>query len=589
MRKILGLVLCAFLVLAQTFSVRTTASAAGTTAVSLGKTTMAAAGAVRAFPGAQGYGAYATGGRGGEVYEVTNLNDSGPGSLRDAVSQPNRTVVFRVSGTIELQRELTIASNITIAGQTAPGGGITVKGYPTSIRGSNVIVRYIRFRLGSENGIRSDSLDINYANNVIIDHCSISWGVDENFSAYDNNNVTVQWCMITEGLNNVNHSCGGLWGPTSSYHHNLFAHNKTRNPKLGYLAGEALDFRNNVLYNWGEMSVYTGTQGTINIINNYYKPGPSTKSSVASTIVDPDPTNQIYVSGNYVYGNPAVTANNWLGVTGDCIRVYSPFDVPAVTTHTAQEAYNLVLAEAGASRPMRDAVDTRIINEIINGTGSIINTENDVGGYPVLNSTTPPTDSDHDGMPDDWERANGLNPYNPEDRNYDADGDGYTNLEEYLNSLAHPGLEDPPEEYDPEPVFYFDFGPGNLASGYTKVTRTTMYSPVTGYGLVGSGIDERNRSGPNDLLRDFVVANQFEFRADIPNGNYTVTIYSGDQIATQAPFNVTAEGVLVLQNVSAASGQFAVRSFNVTVTDGQLNVEFSGNTVRLNALEIDPL
>lgn len=394
---------------------------------------------IPAFPGAEGYGAYASGGRGGEVYEVTNLNDSGPGSLRDAVSQPNRTVVFRVSGTINLKSALRIKGNITIAGQTAPGEGICVKGYPTIIDGDNVIIRYMRFRLGDENGLKSDSLDINGRQNIILDHCSLSWGVDEILSAYGNSNVTIQWCMITEGLNNTNHSCGGLWGPRSSYHHNIIASNKTRNPKFAYLDNDIVDFRNNVIYNWGEMSCYTGSNGSINIVANYFKPGPSTLSDVGTTIVEPEPTCSIYCADNYFYGSPEVTTDNWKGVAGECIKSNAPHEVPPVTTYPAEQAYYVVLAKAGASLPVRDAVDKRIIEDIINGTGSIILSQDDVGGYPELKSAEPPVDSDHDGMPDEWEIMMGLNPEDPSDRNGDMDGDGYTNLEDYINSLTHNG------------------------------------------------------------------------------------------------------------------------------------------------------
>lgn len=397
---------------------------------------------IPAFPGAEGYGAYATGGRGGEVYEVTNLNDSGEGSLRDAVSKPNRIVIFRVSGTIHLKSPLRIQGNITIAGQTAPGDGICVSGYPTIVEGDNVIIRYMRFRLGDQNSLQSDSFNINNVENVIVDHCSFSWGVDENVSVYNNKNVTIQWCIISEGLNRINHSCGGLWGPRSSYHHNLFVHNKTRNPKLAYLDGDKVDFRNNVIYNWGEMSVYTGSQGLINIVGNYYKPGPSTISNI-TTIVQTEPTVQLYCADNYFYGFPEITEDNWKGVKGECIRVDTPFDVPPVTTHTAEQAYRLVLAEAGASLPTRDAVDKRIIEDVINGTGSIILSQEDVGGYPLLRSTTPPIDSDHDGMPDEWEITMGLDPYDPSDRNGDIFGYGYTNVEYYINSLAHDSQHKP--------------------------------------------------------------------------------------------------------------------------------------------------
>lgn len=397
---------------------------------------------VPAFPGAEGRGAMATGGRGGEVYIVTNLKDRGPGSLREAVSQPNRTVVFAISGTIELESQLRTAANITIAGQTAPGDGITVADYPSLIGGSNSIVRYLRFRLGDRRGLTSsDALNIaQNVSNVILDHCSVSWGTDEVFSSYDNSNITVQYCLFGEGLNWVNHSAVGLWGPRATYHHNLIYSNKTRHPKLAYL-GDIVDFNNNVIYNWRERSVYTGSQGRINFIANYFKPGPESQGSSRGTLVLPEGDDvRIYIEGNVLEGNPAVTADNWKGVTGSALRMKEPYPSVPMTIHTAEEAYELVLAHAGASLPKRDAVDTRVISDVINGTGKVILRQSEVGGFPIMNSVLAPKDSDQDGMPDLWEIYHGLDPFDAADGNLDRDDDGYTNLEEYLNALTveHP-------------------------------------------------------------------------------------------------------------------------------------------------------
>lgn len=394
-----------------------------------------------AFPGAEGRGAFATGGRGGEVYIVTNLNDSGPGSLRDAVSKSNRIVVFAVSGNIDLKSELRIPSNITIAGQTAPGDGITVRDYPVAVYGSNVIIRHMRFRLGDRNNlIRSDAFNIMPgASNVIVDHCSISWGVDEVLSTYDNQNITVQWCLIGEGLNLVNHSCSGLWGPRASYHHNLIYSSKTRNPKFAYLGGgidDVVDFRNNVIYNWWEMSTYTDSQGRINMVGNYFKPGPSTDSGVRDILIDPDSTVRLYLEDNYLVGNSEVTADNWLGVKSACHRVDEPFPAPAVTTVSPKEAFELVIKGAGATVPARDSVDRRAIEDLLNGTGRIIHRQGEVGGWPELFAVQAPVDSDADGMPDMWEIYYGLDPFDPADCNEDRDGDGYTNIEEYINALT---------------------------------------------------------------------------------------------------------------------------------------------------------
>jgi len=418
---------------------------------------------IPAFPGAEGFGAYTTGGRIGDVYEVTNLNDSGSGSLREGVKRSNVTIVFKVSGYIDLKSTLKITgNNITIAGQTAPGDGICIRGYPTIIKGNNIMIRYLRFRLGDINSIKSDALDINDCRNIIIDHCSISWGADECASMYGNENVTVQWCMIGEGLDYMGHSCGGLWGGNSSYHHNLIYHNKTRNPKFAYTyENDITDYRNNVIYNWGEMSTYCSPTGKVNIINNYFKYGPSTQSEKPdqrNTIVYSEyNTKELYVNGNFVFGYPDVTQDNSLGVKGTPKLVDDEFPVPPVTTHTAEEAYELVLQYAGASK-LRDAVDERVVNDVKNNTGHIIKRQSEVGGFPVLEGGEPFDDSDHDGMPDEWEKANGLDPDNPEDRNGDNDFDGYTNLEEYLNSLVNQPFEEiPPDTIEPGI-------PGNLSA-----------------------------------------------------------------------------------------------------------------------------
>ena len=391
-----------------------------------------------AFPGAEGFGAYATGGRGGSVYEVTNLNNSGAGSLRDAVSQGHRTVVFRVSGDIELHSALKIAGNITIAGQTAPGDGICVRDYPTIVDGYNVIIRYMRFRLGDKHGLKSDAFNINAEKNVILDHCSISWGGDECASWYGNENVTIQWCIIGEGLDYLGHSMGGLWGGQSTYHHNLIHTCGSRHPKFAYTYdGDITDHRNNVIYNWDYESAYCSPTGRVNIVANYYKSGPATNVSVKSRIVYSEySTKRLHVADNYVVGYPGITADNWSGgVHGQYIRHDDAFPAPVISQQDAETAYQLVLDRAGASI-VRDSVDVRVINNVMNNTGQIIDRPSDVGGWPVLVSLDPPVDTDHDGMPDAYETENQLDMNNPDDRNDDANNDGFTNLEDYLNSLV---------------------------------------------------------------------------------------------------------------------------------------------------------
>jgi hypothetical protein len=414
-----------------------------------------------AFPGAEGFGRFTTGGRGGTIIEVTNLNDNGIGSLRAAIESIGaRTVVFRISGMIELQSELQLANgDITIAGQTAPCDGICLKNYPLIIAADNVIIRYLRIRPGDEKKFEGDAISCIGNRNIIIDHCSFSWGIDEVASFYDNENSTVQWCLISESLNHSfhhkgDHGYGGIWGGKgASFHHNLLAHHSSRNPRFNGSrthhdpAKEIVDFRNNVIFNWGFNNSYGGESGNQNLVGNYYKYGPASKHK--NRIVEPwDANGKWYVADNFVYGFPMITANNWAGgVQGNFVehaRVDSPHAVAPVVTHCSEQAYELVLANVGAILPKRDSIDIRIIEEVKTGTATyggiwgagsgIIDSQTQVGGYPKYNSTPALKDTDHDGMPDDWEIARGLNASNPVDRNGDRDGDGYTNLEEYLNS-----------------------------------------------------------------------------------------------------------------------------------------------------------
>lgn len=417
-----------------------------------------------AFPTAEGFGKYTIGGRGGRVIEVTNLNDSGPGSLRAACeAEGPRTVVFRVSGTIPLESEIEIEHPyITIAGQTAPGDGICVKNYQVKVDTDHVIIRYMRFRPGDERGIEQDAFG-GEGDHIIIDHCSVSWGVDETLSFNKASNLTVQWCLVSESLyrsvhKKGDHGYGGLWGgPGGSFHHNALVHHSSRNPRAsGNENSGLLDFRNTVIYNWGFNSAYGGELWPRNWVNNYYKPGPATRESVKRRIfVQKDPRGKMYAAGNVMHGYPEVTADNWgkgidfhpEGEASEAtLRVDQEFVVAPVTTDTAEVAFNRVLAGVGASLA-RDAVDARIVEEMRTGTAQygksfdgggngIIDSQKDVGGWPELKSAPAPEDRDRDGMPDAWERERGLNPDDPADGAMDRDGDGYTNLEEYLNTLA---------------------------------------------------------------------------------------------------------------------------------------------------------
>lgn len=413
-----------------------------------------------AFPGAEGFGRFTSGGRGGRVLAVTNLNDSGAGSLRAAVTARGaRTIVFHVSGTIALRSALRIKNgDLTIAGQTAPGDGICLKDHPLVIAADNVIIRFLRIRLGDVNRLQEDAVSCLGQRNIILDHCSMSWGIDEVASFYDNENATVQWCLISESLNDSYHRKGkhgyaGIWGGKgATFHHNLLAHNSNRNPRFngsrthGVPEKELVDFRNNVIYNWGENSAYGGEAGKHNLVANYYKSGPAT-GHTKNRIVEPyDKKGKWYVADNFVHGFPEVTADNWAGVQGKFAalgKVNTPHPFAPVVTHSAEEAFALVLASAGALLPKRDTVDARIVEEVRTGTAKfgknglgLIDSQNQIGGWPVLHSAPARQDQDRDGMADKWERRHGLDPTNPDDRNGDFDGDGYTNLEKYLNTLA---------------------------------------------------------------------------------------------------------------------------------------------------------
>ena len=415
---------------------------------------------------------------------MTNLNDKGPGSLRAAIqSNGPRIVIFSVSGTIALNSTLNIRNPfITIAGQTAPGDGICIRNFALVIQADQVIIRYMRLRLGDESGGQSDAMSALRQKHIIIDHCSASWSEDETMSVYWCDSTTVQWCLIGESLYESTHmkgahGYGAIWGgQNSSYHHNLFAHHSSRNPRFARGAGNT-DFRNNVIYNWGFNSAYggeandldrDGPSSTINVVANYFKPGPATRPKVASRILNPTTENgpdgygKWFVAENVVVGSPGITNDNWtLGVQGvdesvkKQIRSDAAFPSVPINQQTAEEAYRQVLKRAGATLPGRDAVDARIIRDVETGTATyegkayrenqslpstapitgIIDSQNDVGGWPTLNSPQAPPDSDHDGMPDAWEIAHGLNPYDPGDGAKAGEG-GYTNVEVYLNAIT---------------------------------------------------------------------------------------------------------------------------------------------------------
>lgn len=432
-----------------------------------------------AFPGAEGYGKLATGGRGGRVIKVTNLNDSGPGSLRAALTEPGkRIIVFEVSGNIILQSRLQLRNgDVTIAGQTAPGDGICIQNYELNIAADNVIIRYMRFRMGDLASNEQDAVWGRYNQQLILDHCSMSWSIDECASFYANKNFTMQWCILSESLNKSvhekdDHGYGAIWGGSAAtFHHNLLAHHNSRNPRFdgGHRSGtgsspfgiDKVDYRNNVIYNWMGNSAYGGENGEYNIVNNYYKPGPATPSSRnrrimqvsmdASTVTYGPGYGTFYIAGNYVHGNTTVTTDNWSGgvdyasgITQAMVQKNTAFTSEAITFHTAQQAFEAVLLYGGASFK-RDAIDTRVCNEVKAGTATyngsktgfkgIIDSQTDVGSWPVLQSLAALRDTDGDGMPDEWEIANKLDPNKPNANGREL-STGYDNIEVYINSLV---------------------------------------------------------------------------------------------------------------------------------------------------------
>lgn len=461
-----------------------------------------------AFPGAEGHGRYTTGGRGGTVRHVTNLSGKDiEGSFRRAVGYANSIVVFDVAGVIELETDVTFKDNITILGQTAPAPGITLR-YRTIQPGNNNIIRFIRIRRGEEKNINdgADAIWQRQKHDIILDHCSFSWSIDEVASFYDNRDFTMQWCSVAEALANPGHSkgehCyGGIWGgKQASFHHNMIAHVQNRAPRLngarygwqGYdktkyantIKAEIVDLRNCVMYNWGQGNgAYAGQGGYHNIVNNYYKAGPATKNKTRvfqcghtnndkddnGKAIDPEGKHiygHFYINGNYVTAASSPANYDWNGVIvddgnntiKDTIKLSEPVITGDITTHSAQVAYERVLQNVGASL-YRDAVDSRHVEEAQNGTttytgsatkqgdGStithqpgIIDFVKDQGTYTLETATRPEGfDTDGDGIPNDWEIANGLNPNDANDgklKTLDTEKGWYTNLEVYANSLV---------------------------------------------------------------------------------------------------------------------------------------------------------
>jgi formylglycine-generating enzyme required for sulfatase activity len=423
-----------------------------------------------AFPEAQGFGAFTKGGRGGEVFIVTSTEDYDvdesviEGSFREAIeADMPRTVVFEVSGTVALKRPLIIKDPyITIAGQTAPGDGICIRDYSLLVWADEAIIRYLRVRIGDVHRLETDAINIGSvvdnsgqiedipSSNVIVDHCSAGWATDEIFTI-GSERTTVQWSIISECLYKSFHPKGGhsmgsiIRGSHGgiSMLHNIYIHNNSRNPKLGsdgVSPGAVFDVRNNIFYNWGSTPGYSNDDEhvRINLVGNYYKPGPSTHSSQKIVYRVASELNSIYVADNYHTNNVVGTLNNEHLIAikpadGTINIVAAAFPYPSMKNRTGEEIYDAVLDGAGATLPERDPVDERLVSEIRTGTGSIIHSQKDVEGWPDYRSSKAPVDKDRDGMADKWERTHGLNANDSNDHRKDADKDGYTNLEEYLN------------------------------------------------------------------------------------------------------------------------------------------------------------
>ena len=591
---------------------------------------------VPSFPGAQGYGMYVTGGRGGAVYHVTTLEDTGEkGSFRYACNQKGaRTIVFDVSGTIFLKSQLDLNNgNVTIAGQTAPGDGICIADWPFVIKGPNVIMRYLRFRCGNryvsrtdgDGGHEGDGLGGFDGSNIIIDHCTVSWSIDECLAVYGNRNTTVQWCMAYQSLRESGHSKGAhgygamMGGGRTTYHHNLIAHHDSRTPRYVFRSGDdtskehPTDWRNNVVYNWGGNGAYGGEEMCINIVNNYYKPGPLTekrdigyqKRILATShgthyVKDAQGNNTDevaeYVWGHYyVAGNKNttwadVTNNNWtVGVinqisdgaeygwnatTRDTIKAEAAMPFALVTTHTPEKAFEKVVAYAGASYH-RDALDKIIADDVKSGTAhftganetdrpGIIDSQDEAktdgdDAWPKLASTAAPVDTDGDGMPDAWETANGLDP------NDAADGakvaaNGYTNLENYINSLVA------------------DITEAQYAEGETTGEDIATTGPLS-----PSAIDGTNAiTLPTDEYFDLSKATQTGGSIKEVNGMETIDDVRNGQYWSFV-INNTQEQAYTISFLAAAKNSEPSLVLEVTDGDGTINwtgtvpVENTGN------------
>ena len=572
---------------------------------------------IAAFPGAEGGGMYATGGRGGDVYTVTNLEDYKQdetpieGSLRYGVETAGegRIIVFNVGGTINLKRTLTFKNkkNITLAGQTAPGDGITIAGYDTNISNSeNLIIRYLRFRPGAANVYSGgDSMDALWGRDndtFIIDHCSFSWNTDETLSTYRGKNGTVQWCIISESLTvsghtKGRHGYGGIFGGDNTvFQYNLIANHTSRSPRIGGGSmGDptkdggsmaTLQISNNVVYNWGYLPCYGGGFTNTNYVNNYLKAGIGTRDDVAEQIIrfgEAGKTGSFYVAGNVVEGNDELTKDNQKGVSnagqtsGSTIttQVFSTIIAPAfeqITLTSAENCYNQVLNRAGATFPERDAIDARVVSETINDTGFYINTEDEVGGYCTdFSEREEGFDTDKDGIADAWEKENGLNPNDSTDSTK-IDASGYSYIELYINSLVE-GTQS--KDYAaPNPTASMDLANNTQVSEGTAVTVNVKAEANNG----GSIAKVEFYNGSELVGTDETAPYSYEY-ANLTDGTYSISARAYDNAgnATQ-----TTSAKLHVNSV-ADSGDWTSKDIGTTnikgsssIVDGVLTVKGTG-------------
>ncbi len=562
---------------------------------------------ILAFPGAEGGGRYTSGGRKGEVFIVTTLEDNGndkepiPGSLRDAVSQDDRFIVFDVAGVIDLQSTLNLRKrkNITIAGQSAPGDGITIAGFETNMSDSeNVIIRHLRFRPGVKNVLSSDSMDAIWGRsmrNVMIDHLSTSWGTDETMSLYRAENMTVQWSLISESLTMSGHTKGRhgygaiMGGVNTTYHHNLLSTHTSRMPRFGGGTVEAddndhvgtFDFRNNAIYNWGFNNTYGGGRANSNMVNNYLKAGPGTREEVANQIInagEKDKPGNFYVNGNVLEGNPEVSADNSLGITyGGGAKEFTNFsevEFPmdgttpeALQTTSAEVAYAEVLEKAGATAPKQDAVDGRLKKEVEQGKGRFVNNEAEVGGYPVEEIHRDKTeDADRDGLPDSWEEANHLDPTNPED-SMEITDEGYTYLEEYLNEIvANVEVPQNPEIEIVQPAN------NEIFKNNEEITIEAMVDDATDIAKV----DFYDSTGHIGTVYSPSTENTYQFTTNLSDGTHFVTAMAIDTNGLETQ----ATAVAVHVNTETETGEWQSTDIGDPAIPGWLSLDDSQITVK---------